>query len=328
VGLPRVWTHGGVDDRLKSLSRHYDIWAELAMEGLGYQAPERKRSLRYRSVRAIERHFLPHYFASPPRWRMRVRHLGGKRTLPDFCVVGPIKAGTSDLSVRMMTHPNIIPPLAKEFWARNPQEWRIYYPTEVQKRKHAERAGLSLSPYVAPALHFMDVPYSFSRLKPDTKVVIVLRDPTQRLFSHWKWEMFLAGKHVASSLPFLSTFAAYVDRSLALFPNLPMFSACGLPGLSASIYAEAVRQWIDCFGSKNVLVLDIGEYFRERGPFLHKIQSFVGLPAIPAPSHAKKTNENPLRVAPPDEESLSKLRQFFQPHNERLWRAIGQEFSW
>lgn len=298
------------------------------MEVLGHQTPDQRLSILYRARREVERNLLAHYFAAPPPWRLRLRRISRNRTLPDFFMVGPYKAGTSDLAVSMMTHPNVIPPLSKEFWERDPEQWRVYYPTEAQKTAHAQHHGISLSPYFTPALHHMEVPYTFSRLRPDTKVVITLRDPVERFVSHWKWEVFLAGRCVASSLPFLSTFSAYVDRSLAVFPNLPMFSSVLLSGISASIYWEAVRWWMECFGSENVLVLDVGDYFRDRNALLHKVQDFVGLPRVTIPAYTRRANENPLRFPPPDDVSIAKLRRFFEPHNEKLWQVIGKEFEW
>jgi len=317
--------------RLKSaasLARDYEIVAEWLMEARGYQLPGKKTSARQRSMRALERLFLPHYFGSPPRWRLLARRIGGQRILPDFCLIGPLKAATSDLAVSLLLHPNVIPPLSKEFWERDPEAWRIYYPTEKEKRRHEARCGPSLAPYLTPSLHLVEVPYHLARIRPHAKVVITLRDPVARLFSHWKWEKFLAGKRVADRLPFLATFAAYVDKSLALFPSLPMFTACELPGLAASIYWKAVQGWIECFGPDAVLVLDVGDYFADRNRFMRVIQDFVGLPRVDIPLVARKTNENPLRFPPPDEATVSKLKQFFQPHNQMLWRVIGKEFPW
>lgn len=310
------------------LSCDYDIVAEWRMEVLGHQPDSAKKSISRRSLRAVKRQFLSHYFASPPRWRLSVRRLGGKRILPDFCVVGPVKAGSSDLAVNMLLHPNVLIPLSKEFRERNPERWRVYYPTEVQKRRHEMRFGPSLAPYLAPALHSMDIPYNLSRVRPNAKVIITLRDPVERMYSHWKWEVFLAGKRTADSLPFLSSFSAYVDDSLHLFPSLPMFTACGLSGLQASIYWKAVEYWMTCFDSRNVLVLDVRDYFHDRSHFMRLIHDFLGLPPIPTSSSAKRTNENPLSLPPPDYPSIAKLKHFFTTHNQRLWSVIGKEFAW
>ncbi len=317
-----------LEARRERLSRHYDIMAEVRLEALGYGALAKRVSLCYRLWRNLEEQFLPHYFHGPPRWRKYIRRFSSKRTLPDFCVVGPSKCGTSDLAVNLILHPNIIPPLSKEFPSPDPDDWRIFYPSERQKKRHEHRYGLALSPYLHPSLHRMEVAYGLAAEKPGIKIVIVLRDPAERLYSHWKWEVFLAGRKRASRLPFLATFGAYVDKALDVYGKCQMFTACDAPGLEESIYWKSVENWVACFGRENVLVLDVDDYFMDRSDFLHKIQDFIGLPRLDVPKSISKTNENPVQVPPADEQSLSKLRNFFEPYNERLWMVLGEEFKW
>lgn len=309
----------------KRLSRHYVIVSEQRIEAMG-----RKRGHPlYRIARSVEQNFLPHYFAAPPKWRLWARQIGReKRCLPDFCIIGPIKAGTSDLAVSLMLHPNVMPPLAKEFWTADTEQWRLYYPTEREKARRTAEVGVALAPYVMPALYEMETAYNLAQVRPDAKIVIILREPGERLYSHWKWEVLIAGQHRAERLPFLSTFASYVNTSIDTFCNAPMFTACGARGLDMSIYWKAVKYWIDLFGRGNVLVLDVGEYFRDRGPFLERVESFIGLPLCRTDGVAAKVNENPIRLPPPDPDTMVRLREFFTPYNERLWGLIGREFPW
>ncbi|MDO9107148.1 MAG: hypothetical protein Q7U57_19575 [Methylovulum sp.] len=142
-----------IEKKRNRLSRSYQLWSEYKRMCNGHMPEEDLPSkLQYLS-KLLEYQFLPHYFGSPPTWRTILRKLNGKRTLPDFCVIGPIKSGTSDLAVNIMLHPNIMPPIAKEFYLSDPEEWRIFYPTEQQKNEHASRHGLALSPFLAPYLH-------------------------------------------------------------------------------------------------------------------------------------------------------------------------------
>jgi hypothetical protein len=174
----------------------------------------------------------------------------------------------------------------------------------------------------------MELIHHMSRLSPHAKIVITLRNPVQRVYSHWKWEVFLAGRHRAATLPFLSTFPAYVDHCLELFPTCPIFTACGLSALQDSIYWKAVSLWIEAFGRENVLVLDMEEYLKDRNSMLSRIYEFVGLPDFVVPAAASSVNENPLRLPPPDQASLDKLKVFFEPFNTKLWDVIGKEFEW
>ncbi len=170
-------------ERLRErLSRHYEIVAQTRQETLWRASPTSKTTTLQRLLRAMETQFLPHYLSNPPGWRKFVRRLSRNRTLPDFCIVGPPKCATSDLAISVLLHPNVIAPLAKEIQSPAPERWRLYYPTVGQKARHSNRYGLSLSPYLHPSLHWMEVPYTLARARPDAKIVIVLRGLIKRLY--------------------------------------------------------------------------------------------------------------------------------------------------
>ena len=325
---PHATTSTDLERLREKLSRHYDIVAQIRLETLGHASPESRVSTLHRFLRATEMQFLPHYFAHPPRWRKLLRRLSRNRTVPDFCVVGPPKCATSDLAVSVLMHPDIIPPLAKEIPGPDPENWRLYYHTARQKARHAQRHGLSLSPYLHPSLHWIEVPHTLAQARPGAKIVIVLRDPIKRLYSHWKWELFLSGKTRAERLPFLTTFDAYVDKSLEMHGHGIMFTASGAPGLIHSIYWKAVEDWIECFGRDNVIVLNIADYFSDSIAFMRRIHEFVGLPPMDIPQPRSRTNENPIQAPPPSKHAIARLQDFFSPYNDKLWEVIGEHFDW
>jgi hypothetical protein len=319
--------HRVPEKKRRALTRGYDLVARDRLIALGH-APARSRSAHQKFLQRVEYQFLPHYFGSPPPWRLLLRMLSGERALPDFAVVGPIKSASSDLAVNLMLHPAIIPPLAKEFPWPDPEAWRVFYPTLPAKARHAKIHGAALSPFLAPYLHWMEVTYRFSRANPNAKIILTLRDPVERAYSHWKWEYFLAGKPSATSFPFLRTFAEYVAHALEVFPEYPMYTACGARLLDTGIYWKAVAYWMECFGRDRVLVLDTADYFRDRNVQLRKIYDFIGLPHHAVPDCLTKVNENPLTLPSPDEESLERLRAFYRPYNQKLWAVLGNEFDW
>lgn len=310
------------------LSRAYQLISEYRRMCNGYMNEDEFPSKLQYLVKLLEYQFLPHYFGAPPSWRKFLRKFNGKRTLPDFCVIGPIKSGTSDLAVNIMLHPNIIAPLSKEFSTSDPDDWRIYYPTVRQKIQHASRYGSALSPFLAPYLHKMDLAYNLSQVQPDTKIILTLREPAERVFSQWKWEVFLSGKNRAGELPFLTSFSAYVDKALAFFPEFPMYTATHFDPLQTSIYWKAVSYWMECFGRDNVLVLNVDDYFFDNNRFLSQIYEFVGLPSFECPAFDSRINENPIVLQSPDAESMLRLREFFKPYNEKLWLLLGKQFDW
>jgi hypothetical protein len=317
-----------IERKRNRLSRAYQLTSENRCMRNGYLSDDELPSKLQYIAKLLEYQFLPHYFGGPPSWRKFLRKFNGKRTLPDFCVIGPVKSGTSDLAVNIMLHPNIMTPLVKEFLISDPEEWRIFYPTERQKKDHAARHGLALSPFLAPYLHWMELTYNLSQAQPNTKIVLILRDPVKRVFSHWKWDVFISGKKRTSELPFLTSFPAYVDKALEVFPEYPMYTTTGFDVLQTSIYWKAASYWMECFGRENVLVLDVADYFSDSNGFLNQIYEFVGLPDFECPVSNNKINENPIVLPPPDEESMAKLSEFFKPYNEKLWPLLGKEFDW
>lgn len=317
-----------INTKRKKLSRGYQLVAEYRSIKGGYRPNCTVKAKLDYMAKYLEFQFLPHYFGNPPKWRMLLREISGKRTLPDFCVIGEVKSGTSDLAVNLLLHPNIMPPLAKEFTSINPEDWYIYYPTERQKKKHAQRYGLALSPYLVPGLDWMEKAYNFSQIQPNTKIVLILRDPVKRFYSHWKWEVFISGKRYADTFPFLRSFAAYVDQALTLFPHGRMYTAVNSEPLRSGIYWNSINYWIEYFDHNNILVLDVADYFIDRNQFLEEIYRFVGLPDFECPPSQDKVNENPLNLPPPDDDSIQKLAEFYKPHNEKLWNLIDKKFDW
>ncbi len=322
-----------IELKRNKLTRSYQLTSEyLSMQG-GYLTGDYLPSKWQYVAKLLEYQFLSHYWGSPPSWRMLLRKFNTKRTLPDFCVIGAVKSGTSDLSTNLILHPNVIAPLAKEFYLLDIDKWRVFYPTVRQKQNHATCYGLALSPFLAPYIHEMELTYNLSQVQPNTKIVLVLRDPVKRVYSQWKWDVWMAGKENTSKVPFLTSFSAYVDKSLAVFPEYPRYTSSlntleKTQALQLSIYWVAVNHWIECFGRDNVLVLDVGEYFVDSNHFLNQIYEFVGLPSFECPTFNNRINENPVVLPKPDEESLLKLSGFFKPYNEKLWQLLGREFDW
>lgn len=275
-----------------------------------------------RCLARMRRQFLAHYFASPPRWRVLTRQFFKDRALPDFCIVGPMKSGTSDLAITIMSHPNVLYPLVKEFSSTDPLSWKPFYPTTGAVRRHAQRYGVALCPFVGPCLHCFDIPITLSSLRPDTKVVINLRNPVDLVFSQWKWSVLHKEKQLVDRVPFLATFSAYVEKAIEVFP------APFGPALHNGIYATSVAHWLRSFGGQNVCVFDIADYFKDRNAYFALLQRFLGLPQVPLPERLPVANRNPLEEVAPDPDTVVKLRQFFEPYNHRLWDVIGAVYSW
>ena len=316
--------------KLDKLFRSFEIiteFREILRDNSGplHQLP-RKVSL------FAEFQFLPFYFGGVPWWRILSRKLSSKkRIVPNYIMTGPIKCGSSDMVSHLLLHPNIMHPLAKEFPSLNPQDWKPYYPSEQEKQ---QRESLVDGPvrcgFLEPFLNNITLMNDLYELNPDSKVIITLRDPVSRTYSHWKWDVFLgglSGKNI-ESIPYIRSYSKYVERAIDLFPSISMESYCGFPVLQTGIYHKAVEHWVNRFGRENVLIIDSAEYFANRKPTLEKVQRVLELPIFDIPEYDKKANENPVKLPPPDAEANAALSEFYKPYNEKLFGLIHKEFDW
>jgi hypothetical protein len=310
----------------KRLTKAYELAART--RALRHSNQGRISKLVRRIVFIIEYQFLPHYFGRVPRWRVLLRRLSlRKRVIPDVVVTGPIKGGSSDLASHLMLHPGVIPPLAKEVPSSYPERWRPYYPTEREMARATRKTGSARTCYFGPWMHRLRLMDNVRATIPDAKIVIALRDPVDRAFSHWKWEVLWAGRE-AKSISYFQSFDAFVRMAIDLFPGFPMDTRCGVPFLRTGIYHKAVELWFERFGRENVLVLDAGAYFRDRGSVLSEIYRFLDLPDVPTPDYPGTINENPLEFDPPEESTRCTLGEFYQPYNTKLYDLLNVDFGW
>ncbi|MGA9871439.1 MAG: sulfotransferase domain-containing protein [Rhodococcus sp. (in: high G+C Gram-positive bacteria)] len=285
---------------------------------LSYYAGAARRGLRYQ--------VLPHYWGNPPAWRLKYRSVVGTRTLPDFACLGAIKSGTSDLSTYLFQHPSIVPPLSKEIFSDKPNSWRAHYPTVAEMDRVRRETGNASTGYFTPWMHHHPLMDNYRATCPDAKIILMLRNPVERAYSHYKWDLFLGGK-AQSELPYYTTYANYVDMSLDHFPGMPYPSPSGFPLLQTGIYAKSTAKWIDRFGRDRVLVVKAEDFFSDTVATVCGIHEFLGLPPTPPVVH-KAVNQNPLKAPPHDSEARGRLVEFYRPFNDQLYEVLGRDLGW
>lgn len=276
----------------------------------------------------VKRHFLSHYWGGPPRWRLAIRRVNRTRTLPDFVCVGAIKSGTSDLSTYLFQHPSVVPPLTKEIFSDNPEQWRAHYPTTAQKARVQAETGAASTGYFAPWMHHIPLMDAFRATQPDGKVVITLRDPVDRAYSHYKWDLLLGGRRLLMENPYYRTYSDYVRHALALFPATPMPSRSGFPLLQSGIYVRSVAGWRERFGTRSVHVMAAEDFFRDPVETVVDVQRFLGLRSVAPTLHRGAVNVNHLVTPPEDKDARVALAEFYRPWNEELYDLLDRDLGW
>ncbi|MFO1395195.1 MAG: sulfotransferase [Steroidobacteraceae bacterium] len=248
-----------------------------------------------------------------------------RRALPGAVILGAQKCGTSSLQGYLVQHPQVIAPLRKEvhYFDLNFERGESWY------RAHFGREGepglnLDASPYY---LYHPAVPARLHAAMPHAKLIVLLRDPVKRAYSHY-WHERDKGRE---SLSFEDAIAAEPGRigddeaRLATGALVASREHQLHSYLARGRYAEQLERWFALFPREQVLVLRFEDFVRAPLPGLNQTLAFLGLPPV---SEVDLEARNTRRYPPMADETAAGLRAYFEPHNRRLEALLGREMCW
>jgi hypothetical protein len=247
------------------------------------------------------------------------------RALPGAMIIGAMKSGTSSLHYYLTQHPQVIPPLRKEvhYFDLNFDRGEPWYRANFGR---AGQGGVNIdsSPYY---LFHPQVPQRAHDLLPDARLIVLLRDPVRRAYSHY-WHERDKGRE---PLSFEDAIAAEPDRIGRDHERL----ARGEIGrsdahqyfsyLARSRYAEQIERWLRVYPREQLLVLRFEDLAKDPLPVLNRALGCLGLPALQG---AKLEPRNTRKYPPVEIATAERLRQYFAPHNAALEALLGERMPW
>jgi len=257
------------------------------------------------------------------------------RLLPDYVILGARCCGTTSLQHYLVAHPHVESPLTKEIhffddhYARGAGWYRAHFPLALA-RKAAERQGARLlcgeaSPFY---LYHPLVPARLHTLLPAARLLVLLRDPVDRAYSHYQ-QIRREGEE---PLSFAEALAAEAER---IEPHLARLAA-GEPADADVVkrfsyatrghYAEQLERWLTLFPREQLLVLRSEDLFAAPAAALLRVWAFLGLEPHALPRYPRR---NAGRYEErPDPDTRARLLAYFRPHNRRLAALLGEDFGW
>jgi hypothetical protein len=209
-------------------------------------------------------------------YRKGRRLISPRQPLPNFFIVGAAKAGTTSMYEYLEQHPDVYMAAIKEphwFSKVRPKADREARPvtSEADYLKlfdgwRGERAVGEASPSY---LWDREAPAMIERSVPQARIIIMLREPTSRAFSHYLMDVY-AGRQ---KLPFY-------DALKEDFANPEKEWGVSHLYVELGLYCEQVSRYFERFGHKNVLVLFFEEIFcgpEATARALRKVLDFLGL---------------------------------------------------
>lgn len=203
--------------------------------------------------------------------------------LPDFIIAGAQKCGTTTLHHILNAHPQIYIPADEifffdiddieqhyDFFIREGEQWYYYdydqyfdayfawYKAFFASAPDGAVIGEDSTTYVASPLAAQRI----ATVLPDVKIIISLRDPVKRAYSHY-W-------HLVKARSTMFTF----EETLRRMPNLL---------LGRGHYKEQLERYYDVFPREQVFVLWFEDFLNDKATTIGRILDFLGIEEPIAP---------------------------------------------
>ncbi|CAM9265904.1 unnamed protein product [Pylaiella littoralis] len=208
-------------------------------------------------------------------------------------------------------------------------------------------------------------PYRMKMVLPRAKLIIVVRDPTERYFSHLRmtmcwtkreeaFEAFEKKEHTFFHTP--GEAKAYLEEGGAAYePYTPLCrgekaTSGDLKRCSSStqkynplyrgLYADQLERWFRVYDRTQILVVESSEMFGDFKGTLDAAARHAGLPQHefeydPRHQHSSETcqTNRPELFAEGGRydkmlEDKAALQEWYRPHNQRLYELLGREMPW
>lgn len=255
------------------------------------------------------------------------------RVLPNFIIIGAQKSGTTSLYHYLCEHPQLIPSYKKEVHffdgginpnVDNYQKGETWYCSNFQKKHNvtSNQKAFEASPlYLFNPL----VPQRIFKLLPNAKLIAILRNPTERAISHY----FHVKRENNESLPILEALQSEEERLKPIIDNQDYKNNIYINHSykSRGLYYEQIKRYLNHFPKSNILVLNSEKLFTHPSDTLQRIFKFVGIDTDFNVGNLmpRGTGTNKTKIAPAVYEYLN---DYFRPHNQKLYKLIGEDFGW
>ncbi len=265
----------------------------------------------------------------PGIWRI---FTGPFRVLPDFLIIGAGKCGTSSLYNYLIQHPNVYPAKFKElnYFGRRWTKWyRPNFPTIFLKyfvnkfRKEQFMTG-EASPYYLINPH---VAKQVKKKIPNVKIIILLRNPVDRTFSQYsQWQ-----KTEFEPLSFEEAIKSEKIRTADEWKNYTDDKSISsrkhvrYAYLAGGIYYDQIKVWMDVFPREQIHIIKAEDFFSEPSKCVFQVLKFLGLKNYEL-DISKKHNAG--KYEPMDSSIQEYLKNYFRPHNEKLYKLLGRDLNW
>jgi hypothetical protein len=198
---------------------------------------------------------------------------------PNFFVVGAAKAGTTSIYAYLSQHPQVFFPEIKEphYFAQVRPARELRYSAEaitdrsayLRLFRHAQ--GYKIVGDASPSyLWHPEVAYRIKHVVPDARILIILRDPIDRAFSHYLMDY----REGMQDEPFYTALRRDMERPDKGWGVSYLYYELGL-------YSAQVHRYLDAFGPQRVRLILFEDFRRDVRRSLRELAAFLEIDPAP-----------------------------------------------
>lgn len=256
-------------------------------------------------------------------------------TLPNFLIIGAAKCGTSSLYDYLMQHPCVGKSLTKQihffdrYYDRQTSWYKVCFPFVWEKFFIEKIKGKKFATGEATA-HYMTHPLAAKRayeVVPDAKIIIMLRNPVDRAYSHYQMEK----ANNREELSFEEAIEKEPERIKGEFEemlNNQNNSGRNYPHrayIKSGEYLEQIKRWREYYPKNQFLIIKSEDFFHDPKKVTNQVFEFLGLEPYELKKYEVVRKGNYPRMK---SETRKKLVEYFKPHNEKLYQYLRRDFEW
>ncbi len=282
------------------------------------------------SARSLAKNALRHYGNLTSDWR----------SLPDFAIIGAKRGGTTSLYNYLLEHRSVMPLFPglqrlkgvhyfdSEYW-RGGDWYRSHFPLAVRGRHLRQPLdGRTVSGEASP--YYLFHPLAAGRLAaevPDIKLVVMLRDPVERAWSHYKERVRNGGEDLSFEEALDvegGRLEGEVDRILGE-PGYRSYAHENHSYVTQGRYSEMLERWFSLFDREQFFIAASEDFYRDPDKMANEVWSFLGLPGATLRSR-QRHNYHPAPDLEP--QTRARLSDVAAEEQAALEELLGRRLPW
>ncbi len=272
------------------------------------------------------------------------------RLLPHFLIIGTQKGGTTSLFNYLAQHSSILPPLGKKtkdgaivagtkelhFFDNQFQRGVRWYRSHFQFPKYFPLGKKFMTGEATPDyISHPHVPQRIADVIPDVKLILLLRNPVDRAYSHYIHNVTGRVKETRPVEEALFADQKMIEAELERMLKNKDYQSSFYDQYSylyRGIYINQIKHWLNLFPRESILIVKSEDLFKSPEEVYIEVLNFLELSYEPLKSSKvfnPRKNNGSITINPQIDPTLrQKLVDYYSSHNQELYQYLDRDFEW